>query len=97
MKFEKTTYVVGNLIPKLKKNISALIDVDYYQGGGIDVGNHDNVNFAKFENDTKGLGYDYHDDKYYDMNTMNLNFNMNIHPNNNHKHHNNYRSNKFLK
>ena len=53
MKFEKTTYVVGNLIPKLKKNISALIDVDYYQGGGIDVGNHGNVNFAKFDNDTK--------------------------------------------
>ena len=55
MKFEITTYVVGNLIPKLKKDVSVLIDVDYYQDGGINIRDDDNDNCAKFENDTKEL------------------------------------------
>ena len=103
MKFDKTTYVIGDLIPKLKKDFSALIDADYYQGDGIDVGDNNKGNFAKFNNGTKELeyDYDYDDDKHNNMNTMNININtnvrMNIHFYNNHSHHNNHRITTCLK
>ena len=96
MKFEITTYVVGNLIPKLKKDVSALFDIHYYHCAGIDVGDNDDDNFAKFDNGTKGLGHKYNDDKDNNMNIMNIHMNMNIHSYKNHSHHNNHRSNKCL-
>ena len=36
--------------------------VDYYQSGGIDVDDDDHENFAKVNNGTKGLEYNYDDD-----------------------------------
>ena len=48
IKFKNTTYVVGNLILKLKKNVSVLIDVDYYQDGGINIRDDYNDNCSKF-------------------------------------------------
>ena len=39
-----------------KRNVGALIDVDYNKD---DVDDDDNGNFVKIGNDAKGLGYDY--------------------------------------
>ena len=53
IKFKNTTYVVGNLILKLKKNVSVLIDVDYYQDGGINI--RDDYNGVSNENNNVNM------------------------------------------
>ena len=52
MKFGKTTLVIGNLIQKVKKDVSALIDIAYYKCDSIDVGDY-NDNFPQFDKCTK--------------------------------------------
>ena len=88
---QKTAYTFGNLLLNPKMIVSALIYVDYYQKGCIDVGGDDDDYFSNVDNGD--------DDNYKDMDNifMNLNINMNMHSFNHLSHHNYHGSNKCLK
>ena len=42
---QKAAYTFGNLLRNTKKDVAALFDIDYYQGGGIDFRGDDNDYF----------------------------------------------------